>query len=220
MRLVRRLTDAPPLGILVKKGACRYETAPRTSACTHCRNSDIDHHADPVSRKPGGNCHRGSSRRRQSHPLTEAIGTYVADFAVPDVMEIPPVTTEPVANEARYTGAFPEMLDEFPLDEDGLPLHYLRAVEGTACAYTAKENAVTATGTTPQWGTVAVNPKRIAYGSKLFIISDSGYVYGYAVAEDTGGDLLNNTILVDLYMDTREECLTFGRQNVTIYVLE
>ncbi len=153
-------------------------------------------------------------------PSTEAVGTYVADFAVPDMMEIPPVTTEPVANEARYTGAFPEMLDEFPLDEDGLPLHYVRTVEGTACAYTAKENAVTATGTTPQWGTVAVNPKRIAYGSKLFIVSDSGYVYGYAVAEDTGGDLLNNTILVDLYMDTREECLTFGRQNVTIYMLK
>lgn len=143
-----------------------------------------------------------------------------ATQAVSDAVELTAPTMPPITETALYTGAYPEMQTEFPLDENGLPLHYTRTVEGTACAYTAKEGAVTATGTTPQWGTVAVNPKLISYGTKLFIASESGYIYGYAVAEDTGGDLLNNKILVDLYMDTREECINFGRQAVTVYVLE
>lgn len=121
---------------------------------------------------------------------------------------------------AQYVGAYPAFLSTFPLNEDGIPVKYTKVIEGTACAYTARSDAVTATGTTPQLGTVAVNPKVIPYGSKLFIVSTGGYVYGYAVAEDTGGDLLNNNILVDLYMETREDCLNFGRRNVKIYVLE
>lgn len=129
-------------------------------------------------------------------------------------------TTATTQAEVRYVGALPEFLSEFPLNANGLPQNYTRIIEGTACAYTAASGAVTATGTTPRIGTVAVNPRIIPYGSKLFIVSDSGYCYGYAVAEDTGGDLLNNSILVDLYMDTREDCLAFGRRRVKIYILE
>ncbi len=131
-------------------------------------------------------------------------------------------TTTAKATEppVEYTGALPEFLGAFPLDENGTPRHYVDMLSGVACAYTAKPDAITSTGTTPRIGTVAVNPKLIPYGSKLFIVSDSGYVYGYAIAEDTGGDLLNNTILVDLYMDTREDCLEFGRRRVTVYILE
>lgn len=113
-----------------------------------------------------------------------------------------------------------EMATLFPLDENGLPINYKTVLEGTACAYTAKPGAVTATGTVPQIGTVAVNPKIIPYGSKLFIVSNDGYVYGYATAEDTGGALLSNKIIADLYMDTREDCFQFGRRSVKVYILE
>ncbi len=129
-------------------------------------------------------------------------------------------TTTRTTAAIQYSGALPHFLEEFPLNEDGIPQTYTDVIEGVACAYTAPDGAVTATGTTPRIGTVAVNPKTIPYGSKLFIVSNSGYVYGYAVAEDTGGDLLNNNILVDLYMNTREDCLNFGRRTVKIYVLE
>lgn len=144
--------------------------------------------------------------------ITTATTATTEATTVPTVSETQPAT--------QYAGAFPEFLSTFPLSESGIPQHYTKVIEGTACAYTAKSGAVTATGTTPKIGTVAVNPKIIPYGSKLFIVSNSGYVYGYAIAEDTGGDLLNNTILVDLYMNTREDCLNFGRRNVKIYVLE
>ncbi len=54
----------------------------------------------------------------------------------------------------------------------------------------------------------------------LYICSaDGSYVYGYAVAEDTGGALMSGEAIVDLYMDTLEECTAFGRQDVIINVL-
>ena len=52
-------------------------------------------------------------------------------------------------------------------------------------------------------GTVAVNPALIPYGTKLYIASTDGrFVYGYAIATDTGTSLLNGSCLVDLYYDT------------------
>lgn len=117
-------------------------------------------------------------------------------------------------------GEAPAMATKFPLDENGIPTSYKSVITGKACAYTAKAGAVTATGTVPQIGTVAVNPKIIPYGSKLFIVSDDGYVYGYATAEDTGGALMSNKIIADLYMDTKEDCYQFGRRSVKVYILE
>ena len=53
----------------------------------------------------------------------------------------------------------------------------------------------------------------------MYIVSDDGqYVYGYCVAEDTGGLIKGNR--VDLYFDTYDECINFGYRPVTIYVLD
>lgn len=77
---------------------------------------------------------------------------------------------------------------------------------------------ITATGTVVHLGTVAVDPKVIPLGSKLFITSDDGrYVYGYATAEDTGGLIKGNR--VDLYYNTTAECIQFGARRVTVRVL-
>jgi 3D (Asp-Asp-Asp) domain-containing protein len=48
--------------------------------------------------------------------------------------------------------------------------------------------------------------------------ADGSFVYGYAVAGDTGGKIKGNRI--DLYMDTRSECLNFGVRNLKVYILE
>ena len=42
--------------------------------------------------------------------------------------------------------------------------------------------------------------------------------YGYAVADDTGGDIIGNRI--DLAMDSHGEAIDFGRQTVKVYILE
>ncbi len=131
------------------------------------------------------------------------------------------VTAEPITEVATVgAGALSISPEALTIDANGAPTKYKSVLTGIACAYTAKEGARTSTGTIPAIGTVAVNPKVIPYGSKLFIVSQSGYVYGYGVACDTGGGLLKNKILVDLYMDTREDCFQFGKRQVNVYILE
>ena len=92
-------------------------------------------------------------------------------------------------------------------------------VEATAYTHTDKGcDMVTATGTTVHWGTVAVDPTRIPYGTRMFIISNDGsYVYGIATAEDCGGDIKGDRM--DLYMPTYEQCREFGRRRCTLYFL-
>ena len=75
----------------------------------------------------------------------------------------------------------------------------------------------TATGTTVRKGTVAVDPKVIPLGSRLYVVTANGsVVYGMAVAEDTG--VRGNHI--DLYHDTYNQCINFGRRACTVYVLD
>lgn len=80
-------------------------------------------------------------------------------------------------------------------------------------------DSLTFSGTTARVGAIAVDPSVIPLGSKLYIVSrDGSYVYGYCVAEDTGGLIKGN--IVDLYFDTIAECEAFGRRDVVIYILE
>ena len=51
----------------------------------------------------------------------------------------------------------------------------------------------------------------------LRIQEDAWTLYGFATAEDTGGNIKGNT--VDLYYNTESLCRNFGRRSVTIYVL-
>ena len=92
-------------------------------------------------------------------------------------------------------------------------------VEATAYTHTDKGcDMVTATGTTVHWGTVAVDPTRIPYGTRMFIIANDGsYVYGIATAEDCGGDIKGDRM--DLYMPTYQQCREFGRRRCTLYFL-
>lgn len=77
---------------------------------------------------------------------------------------------------------------------------------------------ITATGMKACYGVVAVDPNVIPLGSKLYITSSDGsFVYGYAIAADTGGAIKGNRI--DLCYNSRAEALQFGRRNVLVYIL-
>lgn len=91
-------------------------------------------------------------------------------------------------------------------------LRFRRALIATATAYTHTGNR-TATGVYPKSGTVAVDPRVIPLGSKLFIEG-----YGFGQAQDTGGDIKGNRI--DLFFETRDEALRWGRRKVKVYILE
>lgn len=78
---------------------------------------------------------------------------------------------------------------------------------------------ITRSGTKVRPGVVAVDPKVIPLGSKLYIESiDGTKSYGFASAEDTGSAIKGNRI--DLYYESRQEALKFGRRKVKVYVLE
>lgn len=105
------------------------------------------------------------------------------------------------------------------MDENNRPIRYKKKIVGKATAYCT--GTVTSTGRRAQPGVVAVDPREIPYGSKLYIVSsDNRYVYGYAIAGDTGGFIHNSTTVVDLYIRGYDACKQFGRRNVEIYVLE
>lgn len=101
----------------------------------------------------------------------------------------------------------------------GKSLAYSAVKTMSATAYTTGTGGVgriTATGTTVHVGVVAVDPRVIPLGSKLYIVASNGSViYGYAVAEDTG--VFGNSI--DLYYNTYAQCINFGRRSCHVYVL-
>ncbi len=110
--------------------------------------------------------------------------------------------------------------NEIKLDSNGNPVSYKKKMTVRATAYTYTGNNC-ATGVAPQPGYIAVNPKVIPYGTKMYIKSPNGSViYGYAVAADTGGFVRRYPTGVDLFMATRSACTNFGVRNMEIYILE
>lgn len=94
-------------------------------------------------------------------------------------------------------------------------LRFTAHFEMEATAYTADDgdgNGITAIGLPAHYGTVAVDPDVIELGTRLFIPG-----YGIAIAADTGGAI--DGMIIDLCMDTYEDCIEFGRQDVDVYVL-
>ncbi len=106
------------------------------------------------------------------------------------------------------------------LDANGNPVNYKSKMTVQATAYTYTGNNCS-TGVAPQPGYIAVNPAVIPYGTKMYIkSSDGAYIYGYAVAADTGGFIKSRPTNVDLFMSSKAACTAFGRRNVEIYILE
>lgn len=104
----------------------------------------------------------------------------------------------------------------------GEVLTYSKQSQFKATAYTidpsAGINNITATGTQVRPGVVAVDPKVIPYGTRMFIVANDGsYVYGVGTAEDCGGAIKGNKL--DLYFETFAECWQFGVRNCTVYFL-
>ncbi|MBN2908433.1 G5 domain-containing protein [Polycladomyces sp. WAk] len=92
-------------------------------------------------------------------------------------------------------------------------MEYTKTMDVEATGYTSSGNAKTATGTTPRRGTIAVDPDVIPLGTKMYIPG-----YGVGVAEDTGGAVKGN--IIDLYFESEQEAIQWGRRNVTIYILK
>ena len=86
-----------------------------------------------------------------------------------------------------------------------------RLMTVNASAYSGHN--ITATGTTPKWGTIAVDPSVIPYGTRVYI-PKFDMVF---TAEDCGGAIKGNKI--DIFMNSESDCVNFGRQNIEIQIL-
>lgn len=136
------------------------------------------------------------------------------------------VSKNPTSREVLVGTAASTPLSSFDangliLDKNGKPVHYSRVYSGSATAYSARAGSLTASGRRLKVGYIAVNPRKIPYGSKLYIMTpDGSFVYGVAVAADTGAFVSNGSgVLTDLYFPSNSQCERFGVREVNIYVL-
>lgn len=111
-----------------------------------------------------------------------------------------------------------KMPSKYQIGSNGVPTNYKYTISGKAAAYCVP-GGTTSTGKKVKPGYVAVDPKQIPYGTEMYIVSDDGVVYGYAIAADTGSFTKKGKFVVDLYMNSTSQCYAWGSRDVTIYVL-
>ena len=141
---------------------------------------------------------------------TEEVRRDMAEAMVPDITKV-------------YGETVPVSRFEGPDIVDGQPVEGVAEVftSQRATGYSASPTAKGASGRRLTYGTVAVNPNLIPYGSLLYITSDDGrFVYGYAYAADTGTAMMNGHAFIDLYYETYDESLKNAVIPVTVYLLE
>ncbi len=112
--------------------------------------------------------------------------------------------TRPPVNQVVSRGA------QTSVSRGGQVIQFQRAYQMRASAY-SESGATTATGAAVGRGIVAVDPRVIPLGTRLYVDG-----YGEAVALDTGGAIKGNRI--DLYMDTPEAASNWGVRTVIVYV--
>lgn len=75
---------------------------------------------------------------------------------------------------------------------------------------------LTAMGTKLRHGVIAVDPRVIPLGTKVYITYPDGTPWGYGIAEDTGGAIKGNKI--DIFMSS-DLTWSFGRRQMKVYIV-
>ncbi|WP_291563157.1 MULTISPECIES: 3D domain-containing protein [unclassified Clostridium] len=99
--------------------------------------------------------------------------------------------------------------------------YYTEMLTMSSTAYTADrgdDNGVAAIGVEcvrdpDGYSTIAVDPRIIPLGTKVYVEG-----YGYAIAQDTGGAIKGN--IIDVYFNTYNEMINWGRRTVNVYIIK
>ncbi len=94
----------------------------------------------------------------------------------------------------------------------GETIRFREAMDVIATAYTYT-GYNTATGVSPAYGVVAVDPRVIPLGTRMYVEG-----YGHATALDTGGAIKGNRI--DVFLESAAEASRWGVRTVRIYLVE
>ncbi len=181
-----------------------------------------------VTEKPNASLSRGIRKVIKKGTNGKSERTYKISYA--DGVEVEreiikeKVLTESVG-EVVEVGTKKTRIDDYTIAYDGTittsrsgTLSYSRVLNCSATAYDAVScgkqpgYARTATGAIAQRGVIAVDPRVIPLGTRVYVEG-----YGYAIAADTGGAIKGN--IIDVCMDSRAESLNWGRRNVKVYIL-
>ncbi len=137
------------------------------------------------------------------------------------------VTSEPVKQVIAVGTGKGSKGSKKPIIGDGViitgsgdVLTYTRKDTFKATAYcrTDEGGEYTSTGTRTRVGAIAVDPRVIPYGTRMFIkTQDGSYIYGVATAEDCGGAIKGKRL--DLFYETDAECRRFGIRYCDVYFL-
>lgn len=136
------------------------------------------------------------------------------------------ITQEPVEELMLVGDGSPisnfDFSDQYPLDENGIPVNYKEVLTNQrATGYWRAGRPWGASGMYCEPGTVAVRAAEIPYGTKMYIRTPDGkFIYGYAIANDTGTGLMQRIIDVDLFYATYKESALNSVRWVDIYILE
>lgn len=201
---------------------CRQETYTTTlpHETTHCSDASIPAGSEDILTEGV------DGELLCTADVTYVNGEEVSRVLLSQTMTIAPVTEviavgtgEAVSSPAP--DAMPVIGDGFIQLPTGEVLTYTDTATVRATAYTHTDEGcdmITATGSTVHIGTVAVDPRYIPYGTRMFIVANDGsYIYGISEAEDCGGAIKGDR--VDLYFPTYAECMQFGWRTCTIYFL-
>ncbi len=118
-------------------------------------------------------------------------------------------SNQAVSNSSSSNTTKPE--EKEPVKESTSSSVAGRTMTVNASAYSG--DTITSTGTVPKWGTIAVDPSVIPYGTKVYIpMFDKVFI-----AEDCGSAIKGNKI--DIFMNNAEDMTNFGRRNIEIKIL-
>lgn len=164
--------------------------------------------------------------------LCEATVTYRNGIEAERTVRSRQVVTPPV-NEIIAVGSGPKQ--EEPEEDQRMAIvgdGILTLPTGEVLTYTEKVSCLatayhcegyvgrTATGTRARVGAIAVDPEVFPYGTRFYIVTKDGeYVYGVATAEDCGSKQFIYGTRLDLFFDTKRECIQFGARSCDVYIL-
>ncbi len=142
-------------------------------------------------------------QRHGAGPIARrVVGRYVALAPQPRVVDVGLGPSTPYLDLDRHALAKFGMIARIKVD--------MIATAYTPYCYGC--DGITAMGLRAGPGIVAVDPRIIPLGTRLYIPG-----YGFALAGDTGGDIVGDR--VDLGFSSYGEAIRFGRRPVTVYVL-
>lgn len=163
----------------------------------------------------------------EGQKLCTAEVTYIDGEETNRVVLSEEIVTEPVTQvvavgtgEGKKKGSKPIIGNGVIITTSGDVLTYTHSETFEATSYCRSDvgGNRTATGTRAREGAIAVDPRVIPYGTRMFIVSKDGrYIYGVATAEDCGGAIKGK--IVDLFYESYDQAINFGRRDVEIYFL-